>query len=203
MFSLFNKQKQKPWQTQFDQTGLAMALAKVTGQISNNELYTLYSQVLQLKKGNTAVEIGSYKGKSSLAMGLAAKQVGARVYCIDPHEEFIGVAGGVFGPVDLKDKINSISEFDLGDVLFPVCLSSVSVALIWDKPIDVLWIDGNHAYDFVSKDFNGFAPHVVPGGVIMLDDSHMEGVAKLISEIDTTVYEPIGKVDVMALFRKK
>lgn len=199
MFSFFNKSKQRV----YDQAGLAATLAKVVGQITKKELFTLYSYAQQLKKGAFAVEIGSFKGKSSIALGLAAKQAGARVYCIDPHDEFIGVAGGVFGPVDLKDKINSIHHFDVGDVLFPVCLSSVSVATIWEKPIDLLWIDGNHTYEFVSKDFHGFAPHVVPGGIIILHDRQMEGVAKLISEIDSAVFENAGTVDSMAIFRKK
>jgi predicted O-methyltransferase YrrM len=199
MISFFNKQIKK----QYNQAALAAALAKVTGQVSQEELFTLYSHALQLKKGDIAIEIGSYKGKSSLALGLAAQQSGARVYCIDPHEEFVGVAGGIFGPVDLKDKINNISKFNLGDVLFPVCLSSVQVALIWEKPVNLLWIDGNHTYEFVSKDFNGFAPHVVPGGIIIFHDRQMEGVARLISEIDHTVFEDMGTVDSMALFRKK
>lgn len=200
MLSFLNKQRKEK---RYDEKSLVTALANVVGQISRKELFTLYMHALQLSKNAVAVEIGSYKGKSSIAMGLGAQQAGARVYCIDPHDDFVGVAGGIFGPSDLKDKTRSINKFELGDILFPVCLSSIDVAKIWTKPIELLWIDGNHTYEFVSKDFNGFAGHVVPGGYIILHDRQMDGVAKLISEIDLSVYENMGTVDSMILFRKK
>jgi predicted O-methyltransferase YrrM len=199
MFSFLKRQKNE----RYDQAGLAAALVNVVGQISKKELFTLYSHALQLRQRAVAVEIGSFKGKSAVALGLGAQRVGARVYCIDPHDPFIGVAGGVFGPGDLKDKIRHIHTFDLGDVVFPICLSSTRVAEIWDKPVDLLWIDGDHTYEFVSKDFLGFSPHVVPGGVIILHDREMEGVAKLISEIDSSVFESMNTVDAMAIYRKR
>jgi len=29
----------------------------------------------------------------------------------------------------------------------------------WDQPIDLLWIDGGHSYEFVKSDLDKFGPH--------------------------------------------
>ncbi|QEC69073.1 class I SAM-dependent methyltransferase [Panacibacter ginsenosidivorans] len=200
MLSFLQKQKKH---IQYDQAGLATALARVTGQISHAELFTLYRHALQLSKGAVVVEIGSYRGKSSIALGLAARQSGARVYCIDPHDDYVGVAGGVFGPVDLKDKIANIQQFDLGDIIFPVCLSSFEVGKIWSKPIDLLWIDGDHSYTGVSTDFYQFSVHVKKNGILIFHDSHMEGIKQLMSEIDINSFRKIGEVDSMTIYERR
>jgi len=198
MFSFLNKQKKI-----HDQVSLAAALHNITGQISNEELFTLYSYALQLNDKAVIVEIGSYRGKSAIALGLAAKLSAARVYCIDPHEEFIGVAGGVFGPVDLKDKISNIRKFDLGEVIFPVCLSSFDVGKIWSKPIDLLWIDGDHSYEGVSSDFYQFSPYVKNNGKIIFHDNHMEGIKKLLNEINPNHFQKVNEVASMIIYEKQ
>lgn len=48
---------------------------------------------------------------------------------------------------------------------------SKDVSSSWNGPIRLLWIDGDHTYPGAKDDFNGFAPHVTPGGVIALHDA--------------------------------
>jgi Methyltransferase domain len=48
---------------------------------------------------------------------------------------------------------------------------SKDVSSIWNEPIRLLWIDGDHTYRGAKDDFDGFAPHVKPGGVIALHDA--------------------------------
>ena len=182
---------------------LSKQLASVEGQISNEELFFLYKAVLSAGRSATIVEIGSYKGKSALALGLAARLLGSRVYSIDPHEHYTGVAGGVFGPNDLKDKIANIHKFDLGHVIFPVCLGSHEVGKIWNTPIDICWIDGDHSYAGVKGDFEYFAPKVKPGGLLLFHDSGMEGVARLLSEISDRDYLKADSVGSITCFRKR
>ena len=178
-------------------------LKTITGQINPKELFVLYNYAAALHNGSTIVEIGSYKGKSTVALGLAAKQNGSRVYCIDPHENFKGIAGGVFGPADLKDKLAAINKFDLGDIIFPVCLSSVEVAKIWQKPIDLLWIDGDHSYETVSSDFLYFSRFVNQDGIIIFHDSQMDGVAKVIAQIDMNHYMEKAIIDSITIIKKR
>lgn len=53
-------------------------------------------------------------------------------------------------------------------------------------PIAFAYIDGNHAYDFAKRDFENVARHLLPGGLVLLDDSakHQKfGSAKLAQEL--------------------
>ena len=63
-----------------------------------------------------------------------------------------------------------------------------------DKDIDLLFIDGNHTYGYVKKDFERYSTLVKPGGFIILDDYEPKwpGVVKFAKEIDSKKYETIG-----------
>ena len=43
-------------------------------------------------------------------------------------------------------------------------------ALLDDQPLDFLFIDGDHSYDAVKRDFELYAPLVRPGGLIAMHD---------------------------------
>jgi predicted O-methyltransferase YrrM len=184
------------------QPGLARMLEKVQGQISDAENFFLFTQAMHLKPGSTIVEIGSYRGKSTLALAFGARLSGSRVYSIDPHEHFTGAAGGVFGPPDLAVKIRNIAKFNLGDVIFPICMSSHDVGKIWNTPVDLCWIDGDHSYDGVKKDHQLFSVHVKKGGMLAFHDSEMEGVARLLKEVDAAVFKPADMIGSITAFIK-
>ena len=40
----------------------------------------------------------------------------------------------------------------------------------WRTPLGFLFIDGGHAEDVAMADYEGWAPHVVPGGVLAIHD---------------------------------
>lgn len=50
--------------------------------------------------------------------------------------------------------------------------------------VDVLYIDGNHSFEFAYKDFYNYAPLINKDGFIAFDDIHFNGVRKLIRHID-------------------
>lgn len=65
------------------------------------------------------------------------------------------------------------------------------VAKTWDKPIDILHIDGSHHYEDVKKDFETWSKFLSDNGVILLHDTAIEslygneyGVKKFFEEID-------------------
>ena len=41
----------------------------------------------------------------------------------------------------------------------------------WQEPIDVLFIDADHSYQAVRKDWDDWSPYVKVGGIIALHDS--------------------------------
>ena len=45
------------------------------------------------------------------------------------------------------------------------------VVKTWNKPIDILHIDGLHTYEAVKNDYAKWSPHVRKGGIIMFHDT--------------------------------
>lgn len=65
-------------------------------QMNERELQVLQTLASQVDKGLDIVEIGSFRGNStiSLAKGSLAGNL-ARVYAVGPHVQFVGPKGGV------------------------------------------------------------------------------------------------------------
>ena len=52
---------------------------------------------------------------------------------------------------------------------------SQMVAKLWDKPISLLFIDGDHSYEGVKKDTLSWEPFVKKGGTILFHDTDYIG----------------------------
>ena len=133
------------------------------------------------------VEIGSYCGRSTYVLGTAVKDFcpKATVYAIDPHE----------GMIDPNEKGEFESTFptfsanmqDVGltDYIEPIVRRSYQVP--WNRPIRLLFIDGFHYYENVSRDFYHFADHVDVDGYFVFHDYHpaneCPGVIKFVDEL--------------------
>lgn len=135
--------------------------------------------------GGVIVEIGSFRGKSAVALATGAGISGEQVYCVDPHQEFTGVYGGKFGPQDRGAFYQVMLQTSLFDRVALVNLASKEAARGWHRPIGLLFIDGDHTYRGVSNDFKAWDPHVSMGGVVAFDDAidPAIGPARLIEEI--------------------
>ncbi len=47
---------------------------------------------------------------------------------------------------------------------------SATVASLWSTPLGMVFIDGGHAEDLAQADYDGWAPHVLPGGALLFHD---------------------------------
>jgi hypothetical protein len=99
------------------------------------------------------------------------------VVAIDPHNFNLSEKAEVSPetlerPASTKaDFLSSLKTAGVAEhVEFHHALSK-DVSAIWNEPIRLLWIDGDHTYSGAKDDFDGFAPHVKPGGVIALHDA--------------------------------
>ena len=43
----------------------------------------------------------------------------------------------------------------------------------WTTPVDLLFIDGDHSWTGLERDWRDWTPHLVPGGVVALHDSRL------------------------------
>jgi predicted O-methyltransferase YrrM len=64
----------------------------------------------------------------------------------------------------------TIADADLEDVVVAVIGDSATVARHWGMPLGLCFVDGGHAYDVALADYEAWAPHVAPGGLLVFHD---------------------------------
>ena len=81
----------------------------------------------------------------------------------------------------------------------------------------MIYIDGNHDYEIVTKDWNACSKAVSIGGLVILDDSGLStfyrppsfatgghpGPSRLAAEIDSSVFQEILQVGHNRVFQRK
>ena len=156
----------------------------VPGFLNISEAFFLYqtaktlggsSREIDQPKAGSVVEIGSYKGRSSVALALGIKHHPTdtyKLYCIDPF--FDGEVDS-----DLQSEFQqNITSAEVADIATSVPRYSIDAAKSWPptEGISFLFIDGNHEYEFVRDDFLYWSRFLVPGGVVAFHDPYLIGV---------------------------
>ena len=177
----------------------------VEGFLSLDEAQLLSKLASQVSEG-CIVEVGSYRGRSTVALALGA-QHGSNipVYTIEPHEQFEGVLGGNFGPRDRVEFFFNILRTNCAETVRVIGVSSEVVTKGWDKPIGLLWIDGDHRYEAVKRDFTCWEPFILKQGLVAFHDSIDEGLgpAKVIEEaLASGGYQELQQVKRTTVLRK-
>ena len=155
-------------------------LENVVGWLSDNEARWLNLYASQITEG-CIVEIGSYQGKSTIALALNAS---VPVYAIDPHYNHTDEIGGAFGRQDAAHFYINIMKAKVSEKVYPIHLPSYELAGCWTKPISLIFIDGAHSYEAVKQDIEGFLPHMVSGGIIAIHDSTWPDIERYLHELD-------------------
>jgi 2-polyprenyl-3-methyl-5-hydroxy-6-metoxy-1,4-benzoquinol methylase len=154
------------------------------------------------------VEIGSYKGKSAVAiaygMGQSANSDRIQLFCIDPHATFTGQLGGKFNAQDRGDFFKVMLETGTYQNVALINLPCDQVALGWTRPIGMLFIDGDHRYHAVREDFMRWVPDVLDGGIIAIGDSTDPNVGptQLVAELIGAGFTPIDRCEKITFYRK-
>lgn len=149
----------------------------------------LYAMTRTLKP-QTIVEIGSARGRSSCAFALACQQNGAgHVYAIDPHgtNEWSDVGTGGTTDSFLRQRL---AEYALSDHCTVIVSTSQHAAKDWVRPIDLLFIDGDHSYAAVAHDFHAFQPFLKPDALVLFHDSAWEHNGRWEDHRNENYYRP-------------
>lgn len=122
-----------------------------------------------IKKNNykTFVEVGVAEGITSKF--LLDNILDLRVFCIDPYEVYPGYRGSHHGSAKkLFKKYEWAKEnvFNHERCKFYKTYSGEAVKLFKIESIDIVFIDGNHFYEWVKKDIDWWYPIVRKGGIL-------------------------------------
>lgn len=128
--------------------------------------------VLQfIKEGDVCIEVGVWKG--DLSRHISQLPI-SRLYLIDPWQSINDFEGRLHN-TDQK-KLDNIYQMVRRRFFFNKKVrlirkfSADAMADIEDNSIDWIYIDGNHSYEFVKEDLNGWWPKLKSGGYLCGDD---------------------------------
>jgi hypothetical protein len=161
-------------------------ILSIQGMVSREEVEMLEELAAGVDPSACIVEVGSYRGRSTAALAAGASLgSGADIFAIEPHEPFTGILGGTFGPDDRKAFFRNAIKGETWERVRLVNLSSEIVVPGWKRPVGLLWIDGDHTFEGVTRDFEAWRRFVVPGGVVAFHDATDPelGPARLIAEL--------------------
>ena len=148
------------------------------GMIRHTEAGMLFQWAKNLPPDAVVVEIGCYGGLSTsyLLSGLSAGS-GGEVFAIDPFNSDIEKQ------VELTDNRVSLEQKPSKELvcgrleasgfkgMFNLIEGySQDAAHAWSKPINFLWIDGNHEQAY--QDYLDFKAHLKPGSRVAVHDAH-------------------------------
>jgi len=148
------------------------AVEAIEGFMMAGQEEYLFNKVKSLPDDAVIVEIGSYKGRSTVAMAYACIGTQRRIYCVDTWEG---------NDSDFSDRNffdiwqQNVQNNDLEQYVVPLRGYSHEVLSRWDeltngKAVDFIFIDGSHQYLDVLKDFELSFPLVKERGWIAFHD---------------------------------
>lgn len=151
------------------------AIGGVDGWLSDDQALRLWTRGRSVPEGGRIVEIGSFRGRSTIVLASAAAR-GVDVVAIDPH------AGNDRGPREIEGFEAEAAE---DNAVFHANLAAAGVAPrvrhvrafssdahdAVDGPIDLLFIDGAHRYGPAVADVQAWGDRVVAGGTMLVHDA--------------------------------
>ena len=145
----------------------------VPGWLTDEEAEALYELAQECTGKGVIVEIGSWKGKSTICLGLGSR-AGEEVpiFAVDLHADY---RHGEFK--------ENIERAGIADLVTPLRGLSQEVADGFDQPIELLFVDGSHEEDDVREDFEKWVPKVVDRGIVAFHDTTWhDGPRKVVAE---------------------
>jgi predicted O-methyltransferase YrrM len=129
------------------------------------------------------LEIGSFKGKSTIILSKAEQEIRGEVNIVamdpltspsetDPDNSSRDDFYGNLDRAGVKDVVEFYEQ------------RSQELSDDWDRPIRLLWIDGDHTNEGVTSDIVNYVDYLEVGGVIAFHDvMHFEGVSRAFAEL--------------------
>ncbi|MFC4012410.1 class I SAM-dependent methyltransferase [Nonomuraea purpurea] len=161
---------------------LLYAAKHAKGFMPPDEGLALFEAARQYGRLGPICEIGTYCGKSAVYLGAAARQAGSVVVTVDHHRGSEEIQPGWahhdptlvdprFGKMDSLPVFRAtIAAAGLEDVVIAIVGGSEQVARLWNTPLGMLFIDGGHSEEPVTRDYEGWAPHVMQHGALVFHD---------------------------------
>lgn len=132
--------------------------------------------------GLPLLEVGTYCGRSTILLADAARAAGVSALTVDHHrgseEQQPGweyhdptVVDPEVGRMDtLPTFRRTLHAAGLEEHVVALVGRSPQVAAVWGGRLGLVFIDGGHTDEHANGDYEGWAPHVAEGGLLVIHD---------------------------------
>ncbi len=164
-------------------SGLRREVYEATkGFMPTDEGEALRAAAFVVASDGPLLEVGAYCGKSAILLGDIAESEGSVLFSVDHHrgsEE--NQAGWEHHDHDVVDpetgRMDTLPFFrraigtaQLEHHVIAVVGHSSEVAAAWRTPLAFCFIDGGHGREPARRDYEGWTPHVMSGGILAIHD---------------------------------
>ena len=185
------------------------AVAAVEGWMTDGQLRRLWDAAGAVSADGRIVEIGSFRGRSTIVLALGAPPA-ATVVAIDPH------AGGDRGPGEIEAEaargqrdheafVANVAAAGVADKVEHLRLTSRDAQSSFAGAVDLLHVDGAHRYSPARDDIADWGARVRLGGRMLIHDSFSSiGVtgAQLRVLVFSRRWEYVGRTRSLAEYRR-
>ncbi|MCT7351310.1 class I SAM-dependent methyltransferase [Streptomyces sp. 15-116A] len=132
--------------------------------------------------GLPLLEVGTYCGRSTILLADAARAAGVTALTVDHHRgseeqqpgwdyhdpETVDPELGVMDTLPTFRR--TLHNAGLEDHVVALIGRSPRIASLWSSPLALVFIDGGHTDEHATADYEGWAPHVAEGGLLLIHD---------------------------------
>jgi MMP 1-O-methyltransferase len=163
------------------------ALRDVEGFMGLEEAWELHEVARSyppMSEPLNVVEIGSWKGRSTIALALGVQHRGnGIVHAIDPHT-------GSRELIEIYGRVNTYGSFlwnveraGVANVVIPIRDESHEARRGFsDKSVHVLFVDGSHEYEDVKQDIGDWVSALTDRATVSFNDPSAKGVYRALRE---------------------
>lgn len=184
-------------------------LEGVEGWLTPDQAQRLDDSARSVNAGGRIVEIGSFRGRSTIVLASAA-EASVEVIAIDPH------GGGDRGPREVQASLPrgeqdleafqaNLARAGLAPRVHHIRRTSRDALGAVSGTIDLLYIDGAHRFLPASSDIRRWGRRVAPGGTLLIHDAFSSvGVtlAILTQLVFASSFVYVGRVGSLAEYRR-
>ncbi|TDT41301.1 putative O-methyltransferase YrrM [Streptomyces sp. BK208] len=132
--------------------------------------------------GLPLLEVGTYCGRSTVLLADAARRAGVTALTVDHHRgseeqqpgwdyhdpETVDPELGVMDTLPAFRR--TLHRAGLEEHVVALVGRSPQVAAVWNAPLGLVFVDGGHTDEHANADYEGWAPHVADGGLLVIHD---------------------------------
>jgi predicted O-methyltransferase YrrM len=185
------------------------AVAGIGGWLTEEQAHVLYDRAAALPAGARIVEIGSYHGRSTIILALAAPE--AEIVAIDPFAaDHIATRGRLresdVGESDLETFESNLERAGVRERVQHIRAFSSDALAHVDGGADLLYVDGAHDLRNALADIRGWGARVRNGGTMLVHDS-FSAVGVTLAEIAALFlsdsFRYVGRARSLAEYRRE